>query len=69
MKKTIILIIDVYQKIFSAVLKNILGINKMCRYSPTCSEYAKIAINQNGVLQGIQKSVIRILTCQPFAKS
>lgn len=66
MKKTSILIINFYQSFISVVLKNILGIDKMCRFSPTCSEYAKTTINKEGVLVGVRKSASRILRCQPF---
>jgi len=66
MKKFLLLIIYFYQSFVSAVLKNILGVNKMCRFSPTCSEYAKIEINKNGVFHGLRKSAIRIIKCQPF---
>ncbi|MBF8250161.1 MAG: hypothetical protein HW400_762 [Candidatus Levybacteria bacterium] len=66
MKRILILVVNFYQAFVSAILKNILGINKMCRYSPTCSEYTKIAINQNSVFVGLKKSAIRILNCQPF---
>lgn len=68
MKKIIIFLINIYQAAISATLKNVLGLSKMCRYSPTCSEYAKIVIRQNGVLLGLQKSALRILKCQPFGK-
>lgn len=66
MKKVLISIIDIYQAFASSMIKNILGINKMCRYSPTCSEYAKMEINKHGIFHGLQKSAIRILRCQPF---
>ena len=68
MKKTLILIIAFYQSIISSILKNILGVNKMCRFSPTCSEYAKIAIKKEGVFRGLGMSAIRLLKCQPFVK-
>lgn len=67
MKKFLILIIGFYQSFISVILKNILGIDRMCRFSPTCSEYAKITISKEGVLTGIKKSTIRILKCQPFS--
>lgn len=66
MRKILVLIINFYQGFVSAVLKNILGINKMCRYSPTCSEYAKIVLKKEGIFRGLQKSTIRLLKCQPF---
>jgi len=66
MKIFLILIINLYQNFISITLKNILGVNRMCRLSPTCSDYAKTTINRDGILHGLQKSAIRILKCQPF---
>jgi len=66
MKKLLILTIDIYQGFISAVLKNILGVNRMCRFSPTCSEYAKTSIGRHGIFRGIKMSTTRILKCQPF---
>jgi len=66
MKAILILTINFYQSIVSAILKNIFGMQKMCRYSPTCSEYAKIQVSKEGVFKGLGKSAIRILRCQPL---
>lgn len=66
MKHIFILLITIYQSVFSILIKNILGINRMCRFSPTCSEYARLSINNDGVLRGLAKSLGRILKCQPF---
>lgn len=66
MKRILISIINIYQAFVSAVLKNILGVSRMCRFFPTCSEYAKTAIKKNGVISGLGQSAIRILKCQPF---
>jgi uncharacterized protein len=68
MKKILASAINFYQNFVSITIKNILGINRMCRYSPTCSEYAKNAINKNGIFLGLWLSTVRILKCQPFAK-
>lgn len=67
MKKVLISIIDIYQAFISSMIKNILGVQKMCRYSPTCSEYAKIIIKKEGIFKGLKKSTMRILRCQPFS--
>lgn len=69
MSKVLILIINFYQSFISITFKNILGVDRMCRFSPTCSEYAKKVIGKNGVLAGLKKSTIRILKCQPFYKA
>lgn len=66
MKKVLISIINFYQIFVSIIIKNILGIDKMCKFSPTCSEYAKITISKNGIVTGIGKSTVRILKCQSF---
>lgn len=66
MKKAMIFLISTYQAIASPLIKNLLGIGKICRYSPTCSEYAKISIEKEGVIKGSWLSLNRILRCQPF---
>lgn len=68
MNKVLILIINFYQSFISVILKNVLGVRRMCRFFPTCSEYAKTAINQDGIFRGLQKAAARILNCQPFFK-
>lgn len=66
MSKALILIINLYQSFISGVIKNILGLDRICRFSPTCSEYAKTAINRDGIFHGLRKTAIRILSCQPL---
>jgi len=39
-----------------------------CRFEPTCSEYAKQAIEKYGVFRGVGMGIWRILRCQPFCK-
>jgi uncharacterized protein len=39
-----------------------------CRYLPTCSEYAAIAIATHGPLRGIRLALCRLLRCHPFAR-
>ena len=60
-----------YRK-FSPYLKAIstnLGISRgSCRYSPTCSLYARQAFKKYGLLKGAWLSVIRLLKCHPWSK-
>ncbi len=37
-----------------------------CRYIPTCSEYAILAIEKYGVFRGSYRAIKRILRCHPF---
>ncbi|WP_425059449.1 Putative membrane protein insertion efficiency factor [Sporomusa carbonis] len=37
-----------------------------CRFIPTCSEYALMAIEKYGVAHGVIMAVRRILRCHPF---
>lgn len=40
----------------------------MCRFSPTCSQYAVEAVERHGILRGGAYAVWRILRCHPFCK-
>jgi putative membrane protein insertion efficiency factor len=39
-----------------------------CRFEPTCSEYAKQAVEKYGAMRGTWMGIKRILRCQPFCK-
>jgi hypothetical protein len=39
-----------------------------CKYVPTCSEYAQIAIATHGPLRGSALAAWRLLRCHPFAR-
>ncbi|HUX48100.1 MAG TPA: membrane protein insertion efficiency factor YidD [Dehalococcoidia bacterium] len=39
-----------------------------CRYYPSCSEYATLAINKYGALKGMYKATRRLLRCHPYAE-
>lgn len=60
MKSILILAIKFY-RFFISPLKP-----PSCRFIPTCSEYAILAIEKYGVLRGGIKAVRRILRCHPF---
>lgn len=66
MRIVFILLISFYQKIVSPAFKNILGAKSFCRFSPSCSEYAKHAVLKHGVARGGYMSFLRMLSCQPF---
>jgi len=39
-----------------------------CRYLPTCSEYASVAIANHGPLRGSALALWRLLRCNPFVR-
>jgi putative membrane protein insertion efficiency factor len=64
MKKLISFLITIYQEIFSSFLRIFFG--KGCRFSPSCSEYTKEAIERFGVIRGSFLSIKRLLHCHPW---
>ena len=56
----------VYKRVISPVLHSV-GFTQ-CRYLPTCSEYAYVAVSRHGWLRGSVLAVRRVLRCHPFAK-
>ena len=61
MKYILIWLIKGYQKIPGPW-------HRYCKYQPTCSEYAKQAIEKYGAIKGSFLAVKRILKCNPFSK-
>jgi putative membrane protein insertion efficiency factor len=39
---------------------------RSCRFTPTCSEYARLALLQQGLLRGGALTALRLARCQPF---
>jgi uncharacterized protein len=37
-----------------------------CRFVPTCSQYARDAIERYGAIKGTGMAIWRLLRCQPF---
>ncbi len=38
-----------------------------CKFHPTCSMYAKEAVERHGVVRGLMLAARRVLRCRPFA--
>ncbi|MEL7023042.1 MAG: membrane protein insertion efficiency factor YidD [Pseudomonadota bacterium] len=57
--KFIIRLIRIYQVKVSARRQ------ACCRFEPTCSEYAILAIQKYGVIPGVVRTVNRLLRCKP----
>lgn len=63
MKKLFLLLITFYQKAISPYRPG------CCRFTPTCSQYAKEAILKYGAVKGGFLAVKRLLRCHPFSKA
>ena len=61
MKKLLIKMIRLYQKYISP------GLGNHCKFYPTCSEYAKQAIDKYGIIKGNILAIYRIIRCNPFS--
>ncbi len=62
MKRLFLALIGFYQKHISPLTP------PSCRYTPTCSEYARQAITKYGAGKGGLLALRRILRCHPFSK-
>ena len=61
-KKTFIFFIKLYQKLISPFFP------PTCRFYPSCSEYAILAIEEHGPVMGLFLALMRILRCHPLSK-
>ncbi len=57
----IILALRGYQKYISPMTP------PTCRYYPSCSQYAVIAVQRHGLLKGVPMAVWRVLRCNPWS--
>ncbi|MBS1815199.1 MAG: membrane protein insertion efficiency factor YidD [Acidobacteria bacterium] len=60
------LIFSLYRRILSPLLHST-GLGG-CKFQPTCSEYAEIAILRHGALRGGWLAARRLARCHPFSK-
>jgi putative membrane protein insertion efficiency factor len=62
MKFLVIDILGIYKAMVSPFLP------PACRFEPTCSQYARDAVEKYGAIKGSWMAVKRILRCQPFCE-
>lgn len=61
MNKLIIKLINIYQKIPT-------NVHNYCRFTPTCSNYAKEAFNNHNFFYASYLTIRRLIRCRPFGK-
>jgi putative membrane protein insertion efficiency factor len=59
-RRVLISLLKIYKVAISPLLP------PSCRFVPTCSEYAREAIERYGALRGIWMGLRRLLRCHPF---
>ncbi len=62
MRRLVLLLIRAYQRIGPPPVRG------ACRFHPSCSEYAREAIERHGVLRGASLAVRRVLRCHPWGR-
>jgi hypothetical protein len=60
MRTIVVALIDLYRKLISPLIP------AACRFSPTCSQYARQAVLKHGVLRGVSLAAGRIARCHPW---
>lgn len=63
MKRLLLFLLAFYRRVLSPMKR------PTCRFLPSCSEYAALAIEQYGPWRGSWKSLGRLLRCHPFGGS
>ncbi len=66
MKNIVLLGLSFYQNIISPLLRQLMGVNTVCRSNPSCSVYAKQVIEKHGLGKGSILAIQRFINCQPF---
>ena len=62
-RRAVLLALRAYKWLLSPLLP------AACRYTPTCSEFAREAVDRHGILRGAWMVAARLLRCHPFAGS
>lgn len=60
MTRLLVWCLDLYKRRVSPLLP------RACRFSPTCSEYARLALLKYGLARGTFLAAGRLLRCHPF---
>ena len=67
MTRILLAMLDFYRRWLSPALHS-LAPGGGCRFVPSCSEYASIAIATYGPIRGVGLAIGRLLRCHPFSR-
>jgi putative membrane protein insertion efficiency factor len=59
-------LLALYKRVVSPALHAAVGTAGACRFQPTCSEYAAIAVAEHGLPRGTMMALGRLLRCHPL---
>lgn len=57
----LVLIVRAYRRLLSPLFP------PSCRFTPTCSEYAIMALRRHGVMRGLLLTTARVIRCNPWS--
>jgi putative membrane protein insertion efficiency factor len=57
---TAVRLLELYKRRLSPLLP------PSCRFTPTCSEYARLALIRHGLGRGSVRALLRLMRCQPL---
>lgn len=61
MSQILLSVLSLYKRMLSPLLGN------RCRFHPSCSDYARIAVSRFGTVRGGSLALWRIARCHPFS--
>ncbi len=59
-RRALVVLVRAYQLLISPLFP------PSCRFSPSCSEYARQALSKHGIIKGLWLSARRVLRCHPW---
>lgn len=71
MKKIILSLIRFYQNtrwFHGSLARQLFLTDKVCRFTPTCSQYTFEAVERYGVIKGLWLGLKRVIRCHPLSR-
>jgi putative membrane protein insertion efficiency factor len=62
--RLLVAFVKLYQRALSPLLR--LTVGNVCRFEPSCSNYAVACLQGHGALRGSLLSIVRLCKCHPF---